>query len=152
MARPLAEQLLASDRRAALVRDAARLVESEVAKKSGLSGFALQTAFSVIRGAGPAWLPNVLDRWAPELVAALEGPYSRARAAGEPLGVRFGQEKAQIAEALLGIVDTKASRSTNATAVKAYQKLRGSAVRHLEEAVPGLAALLERHSDPSNAP
>ena len=146
MASSLAEQLLSPEHRPAVIQDVARLVEAEVARKTGLGGFALQAAFSVLRGAGPQWLPGVLDRWAPDLVAALEGPFSRAQAGGESLPALFAQEKSQIAQALLGIVDAKANRSANATAVKAYQKLRGSAVKHLEEAVPALAALLERHT------
>ena len=51
-----------------------------------------------------------------------------------------------IADSLLKITDERAVRTRHQTAKKAYEKLRPSAKRNVEEAVPGLGKVLSKHA------
>ena len=50
-----------------------------------------------------------------------------------------------VAEALLSVTDGKAQRAENAIVRKAYDKLRPSGKKHVEEAIPRVGRVLERH-------
>jgi len=54
--------------------------------------------------------------------------------------------KGDVAEALLSITDERAKRATNNTAKAAYEKLRPTGKKHVEEAVPRLARMIEQHT------
>ena len=51
-----------------------------------------------------------------------------------------------IAEALLGITDDRAARAPGGVVKKSYEKLRPTAKKHVEEAVPGVARLIDKHT------
>jgi hypothetical protein len=55
-------------------------------------------------------------------------------------------QKSKVAEALLSVTDEKAQRADNALVATTYKKLRPSAKEHVEQAVPGLATLLDKHT------
>jgi hypothetical protein len=51
-----------------------------------------------------------------------------------------------VADALLSITDKKAERSKSGLVKSTYEKLRGSAKKNVEHAVPRLGKLVERHA------
>ena len=53
--------------------------------------------------------------------------------------------KGRVADALLAVTDARAAKSNKGTVKSMYEKLRGSAKKNVEEAVPRLAKLLEKH-------
>jgi hypothetical protein len=55
-------------------------------------------------------------------------------------------QRSRVADALLSVTDSKADGAQSGVVRKTYTKLRPSAKKHVEEAVPGLAVLLEKYS------
>ena len=51
----------------------------------------------------------------------------------------------EVAEAMLAITDSRRRASSRATIVKAYNTVRGSAVKHVKAALPALGALVQKY-------
>lgn len=135
-------------RRQQVVRDAERLLDDEVNAKSGLSGLAIKGAFKVVKGARPGMIPDVIDGLLDDFASRLD-PFYQAHltnAGGKSLVDAFTSRKGEIADALLGITDDRARTTRHTTLKKAYEQLRPQGKKNVEEAVPGLARLVEKHS------
>ena len=52
----------------------------------------------------------------------------------------------RVADALLTITDDKAKRSKSGMVKGTYEKLRGSAKKNVEAAVPRIGAMIEKHT------
>jgi hypothetical protein len=131
-------------RRAALVSDVARLVEAEVASRSGLTGVALRAGYAGFQRVRPGILPLVVDRLLPHFAEALDPLWAKAVASGDP-DAWFRAEGGTVADALLGVTDGIAARSTHRTLVGLYRSLRGQARPHVVAAAARLPALLRAH-------
>jgi hypothetical protein len=82
----------------------------------------------------------------PEFAQALEPIYQEAKANGKPVREHFTSNTPRVADALLSITDEKAKRSKSGLVKGTYEKLRGSAKKNVEAAVPRLAAMIEKHA------
>ena len=142
----LKEALLAEGKRQAVLKDATLVLDGEVASKSGLSGIAVKAAYAIVKAIKPGVIPESIDALLDEFVERLE-PFYAAHAAsrGGTLTEYFVSHGAEIADALLGITDARAARSKNNTMRKAYEKLRPQGKKHVQEAMPRVAQLVERH-------
>ena len=127
-----------------VVEDGARLIDDEVKRKSGLSGLAIKGAYALVKAIKPGIIPESMDHLLDGFLTQLEPYYVRAP---EPAALQalLVKEKDGVAEALLHFTDEKARVATNATMRKAYEKLRPSAKQHVEQAVPGLAQLIQKN-------
>lgn len=132
-------------KRAQVVDDCLRLVDEEVADKKGLSGMALKTGYKAVKGFRPGFLRNVVHDLVPEFARALEPIYQEAKASGQPVGEHLSANAGRVADALLGITDAKADKSTNRVVNGTYQKLRSTAKTHVQAAVPRLGALIQKY-------
>jgi len=134
-------------RRKAVIADCALLIDEEVSKKGGLSGIAIKGAFAVVKAVKPGFIPDAVDHMLDDFATRLDPFYqSHRQAAGRSLPSHFVEHSGAIAEALLGITDQRAQRAHNQSVKKTYEKLRPSAKKHVEEAVPGIAKLIEKYS------
>lgn len=145
----LAGRLLADRaRRPALLTDCERLIEAEVDSKSGLSGLAIKAAYKVVCAVKPGIIRESMDGLLDDFVRRLEPFYAQHRSSGgEPraFGTALAKRSAEAADALLGITDERARRARNATLKGAYERLRPSAKKHVEEAVPRVGRTLSTH-------
>src|SRR6187402_1636190 len=146
MAEPLNNQMKAPDKRSALISDAERVLDQEVADKSGLTGIAIKTAYKVVKGVRPGFIPEVVDSLLDEFLDAVEPLYQDAVAKQRPVGTGVRENPSRVADALLAVTDRKAERAKSQVVKSAYEKLRGSAKKQVEGACPRLATLLERHA------
>lgn len=142
----LPELLARPDRKAAVVDATARLVEDEVARKSGLSGAALRAGFAAFKRVRPGIVRAGVERLLPELAAALDRHWIEGSAAGDVDG-HFRAHQARIAADLLGVTDAIAARSTHRSLKTLYGSLRGAAEAHVREAVPRLPGVIRPHLD-----
>ncbi len=147
----LKEQLLIPARRGAVIDDCVVLIDEQVASKSGLSGLAIKGAYAVVKAVKPGIIRESVDHMLDEFVARLEPFYAAALGAGGDITAHFATHQADVANGLLGVTDDKAAHARNATLKKAYEKLRPTAQKHVEAAVPGIARLLTRHASPAAA-
>ena len=134
-------------RRPLVIKDCAALVDSEVKSKSGLSGVAVKTAYSVVKAIKPGFIEaaidGLLDEWAEELQQFCQRHQDEG--SSEPLERYLEARAADVAEGLLSVTDRRADRSNAKAAVKAYHKLRPKGKAHVQMAVPGLGRLLDKH-------
>jgi hypothetical protein len=131
---------------AAAVKDCGTLIDSEVEKKSGLSGMAIKAGYGAVKGIKPGFVEKVVKDLLPEFARALSSLEAEAHAKGEPVAKYLEQNASRAADALLAVTDAKAERSQNKVVKGAYGKLRGIAKAQVESAVPGLAAIVQRYA------
>jgi hypothetical protein len=142
----LAEQITSDGKRPAVVTDLASLVDTEVQRKGGLTGLGIKTAYGLVKAIKPSFVRDAIDGLLDECVGRLEPIYASCVAAGGPVGQRFSARAGEVADALLGVTDGRAQRTRHEVAKKAYLRLRPTAKRNVEEAVPRLGELIERHT------
>jgi hypothetical protein len=123
------------------------LIDEEVGRKRGLSSIPLKGGYKMVKGLRPGFVPGVVDFLLDEFCQALQPFYAKwaeQPAEGRPsLQEALRREQDQVAEALLGVTDRRADRSTNRAVIKVYRKLRSTAKGHVKEALPGLGRAIE---------
>ena len=142
----LTEALTADLKRGAVVDDCLALIDAEVADKGGLTGLAIKAGYRTVQGIKPGFVRQVVTDLLPEFARALEPLYEEAHASGHSVREHFVANTPRAADALLSITDEKASRSRSGLVKGTYDKLRGSAKKNVEAAVPRLAAMIEKHA------
>jgi hypothetical protein len=76
----------------------------------------------------------------------LEPIYQEAKANGRGVRDYLKANTPRVADALLSITDEKANRAKSGMVKGTYEKLRGSAKKNVEAAVPRLAEMIEKHA------
>jgi hypothetical protein len=114
--------------------------------KGGLTGLAIKAGYKTVQGIKPGFVRQVVVDLLPEFAKALEPIYEDAKAANKGIRDHFVAHSAQVADALLTITDDKAKRSKSGMVKGTYEKLRGSAKKNVEAAVPRLGAMIEKHA------
>ncbi len=140
----LPDLLLDPVKRAELIASTAKLIDEEVAAKSGLTGLALKAGYRLVKGFKPGFITEMVTALLPDFAKGLQPFIDEAGAQGKGIASHFVAESGRAAEALLGITDERARASKLAAIRSAYDGLRGSAKRHVEAAMPRLGALLQR--------
>jgi fructosamine-3-kinase len=132
--------------RNSIIEDVVRLVDGEVGKQRGISGVAVKAGYKLVQGVKPGFVRNVVQALLPEFAAALDPIREQAIAQGSSVSGYFQTHTTEIAEALLAVTDGRAQRSDHPSVKGAYNKLRGSARKNVEAAVPGLGAIIEKYT------
>ncbi len=133
--------------RATLVDACVRLIDDEVARKSGLSSIAIKGAFKVVKAVKPGFIREIVNGLFDEFVDALEGHHQRWIDGGKSgtFGASLERDTRGVSDALLGVTDARARRTSMTQVKKLYDKLRPSAQEHVASAVPGMARILGPH-------
>ncbi len=131
--------------RASIIEDVCGLVDDEVAKQRGISGVAVKAGYKLVQGVKPGFVRKVVQALLPEFASALEPIIEQAVTQGQPVGGYFSAHTPEIAEALLSVTDGRAQNSEHRSVKGAYSKLRGSARKNVESAVPGLGKIIEKY-------
>ncbi len=143
----LVEQLTQPGKRQAIVRDAAQVLDAEVADKRGLSGVAVKGAFKVVRGLKPGFIPDTIDALLDDFVKQVEPFFDSWKAKGTgTLAQHFVANGPAVADSLLFITDERARKSPHKTLVKTYGKLRPKGKEHVVASMPRVGALIEKHA------
>ena len=141
----LREILLADERRQRVVDGTVRLVDSEMASKSGLRAVPLKGAYKLVKGFRPGFVASIINHMLPEFCDALQPTYSEWLGKGDAKGTlesALRTKETQVADALLAVADRRVegAKIPGARAIqKAYRGLRGTARKHVTAALPGLA-------------
>jgi uncharacterized protein DUF6918 len=147
MAATLQEILLAPDTQPHVVDDCQKLIEEELATKSGVSGTAVKVAYKTAHGFRPGYLRSKVEQAVPDMVAQLEPFWADFSASGSSgFGDYLAKRGDEVSAALLAVTDARAAISQRPTIVKAYQALRGSAAKHVTAALPRLGALVQKYA------
>jgi hypothetical protein len=139
--------LLNPAKRPTVVADLNELVGQEVSDKSGVSGAAVKLGYATVTKLKPGVVPAAVDKMLPGFTDALQPFYNEYRATGgSDFGAFLASRPAQAAEALLSVTDDRAEYSSSDALKKAYSKLRPNALKNVEEALPRLGTLIEKHA------
>lgn len=145
----LREQFGAGDRRAALIEDAVKVLDEEVAEKSGLTGIAIKGAYKLVQGMRPGFVRHVIENLLNDFLTALEPVYAEAVEKKRPAGNYLLEQRERVADALLSVTDSRAQTAQSAAIKSAYAKLRPMAKKQVDAAAPRLAKLIDRHAAPT---
>jgi hypothetical protein len=140
----LVDKLPLPDKRKEIVGACAQLLDAEVRKKRGIGGMAVKAMYKMLKAFKPGAVPNTVDALFDDFIEALDkfhGDYDGSGSFGGYLKTR----DSEVAEALVQVTDRRAEKTKHGSLRKGYQKLRGSAKRNVQEAVPGLADLIDRY-------
>ncbi len=142
----LTEALTAESKKSLVVDDCCKLIDEEVADKGGISGLAIKAGYGAVKGIKPGFVRNVVSDLLPEFAKALEPFHDEALAQNKPVAAHFQANAARVADSLLGITDAKAKNAKSGVVKSTYEKLRPTAKKHVETAVPRLSKLIEKHA------
>lgn len=137
-----------AQKRNGLIDDCVELVDKEVKGKSGLGGMVIKTGYKAVKGVKPGFVRQVVSKLFDEWATELDPIWEEAVLQGGNPDRHFISQKPRVAEALLKVTDKK-SKEAKGVVASTYKKLRPTAKKHVEEAVPALAGLLQKHADVS---
>ena len=140
------EEFLTGAKKEQVVEDCCSLIDAEVKDKGGISGLAIKAGYGAVKGVKPGFVRTVVSDLLPEFAKALDPVWQDAKKDSKPVAPFFAANTARVADALLAITDAKAQRAKSAVVKGTYEKLRGSAKKNVEAAVPRLGKLIESHT------
>jgi hypothetical protein len=100
--------------------------------------------YKMLKAFKPGAVPNTVDALFDDFIEALDKFHSDFDGAGS-FGGYLKTRDSEVAEALVQVTDRRAEKTKHNSLRKGYKKLRGSAKRNVQEAVPGLADLIDRY-------
>jgi hypothetical protein len=139
-------ELLTTNNKEHVVEDCCALIDAEVKDKGGISGLAIKAGYGAVKGIKPGFVRTVVTDLLPEFAQALDPVWQDAKKDNKPVAPFFASNPARVADALLAITDAKASRSKSAVVKGTYDKLRGSAKKNVEAAVPRLGEMVQKYA------
>lgn len=143
----LVDALTGEAKKKDVVRDCCELIDAEVKDKGGISGLAIKAGYGTVKGIKPGFVEKAVEDLLPEFAKALDPIYEDAKSQNKPVGEFFASNASRVADALLTITDKKAQGAKSGVAKGAYEKLRGSAKKNVEAAVPRLGKLIEKYGN-----
>jgi hypothetical protein len=141
----LSEGLSNPTKKAMVIDECCNMIEVQLASKSGMSGIALKTAFAALKGVKPGYIPYVVEQILPQCLTALDPIWSEGVEKGDPIA-HLNANRSHTADALLGVTDARVKNAKRQIVRGTYEKLRGSAKKHVEEAVPDLAKVIHNYT------
>ncbi|NJN23141.1 MAG: hypothetical protein HC810_00325 [Acaryochloridaceae cyanobacterium RL_2_7] len=141
----LRETINTPDMQTQLADDCAKLMDEQVAAKTGLGGLAIKAAYGALKGIGPGYVPRAIRNLMPNAIVAIDPLWQEGVSVGDPV-IHLTDNKSQAAEILLSVTDDKIAKANNKVVIATYNKLRKSVKGDVEAAVPGLASILRQYA------
>ena len=146
----LQEMLLAPNVQPTVVADCEELVTNEVAEMSGVTGAAVKLAYNTVRRVDSnhihAMIETILPNTADALQPYWEGFTAEFTASSGDFGAYLAAREEEAAEALLAITDRRRDNSNRPAIIKAYNTIRGRAIKQVKAALPALGALIQKYA------
>ena len=143
----LVEALSSPANKAAVVADCVRIIDEEVADKGGISGLAVKAVYKTVKGLRADFIQRAVEGLLPEFAQKLEPFWEQKQkdAPNEATERWLKARSSQVADALLEVTDARAKRSDKGVVRSAYEKLRPTGKKNVEEAMPRIARLIDKH-------
>jgi len=141
----LSETLQDAGKKPQVIADCCQLVDEEVASKGGLSGLAVKAGYAAVKGIKPGFIAKVVEKLLPEFAEKLDPLWNEGAQKGKATDFMVSN-RSRVADALLSVTDARIHTAQSSVVRSTYEKLRGSAKKHVEDAVPRLSKLIEKHA------
>jgi hypothetical protein len=141
----LRDTLNDAQKRERMIEDGVRVIDAEVSDKGGISGLAIKAAYAMAKGVKPGMIANLLQNMLGEFLEELQPFYDQAKQQGADFKSFITARGPAVANALLAVTDRRAQKADGGALKKGYDKLRPSAEKHVEQALPRLADLVTKH-------
>lgn len=141
----LSDGLSNPNKKTMVVADCCTMIDEQVASKKGLSGIAVKTAYSAMKGIRPGFIAYAVEQLLPQCFTAIDPIWSEGVQKGDPVG-HLVTSRSRTADALLSATDARVKKAKSSILRGSYEKLRGSAKSHVEEAVPNLARVIDKYT------
>ncbi|MBN1962036.1 MAG: hypothetical protein JW841_13910 [Deltaproteobacteria bacterium] len=141
----LKDKLCTNEKRNVVIMDCVTLIEKIIASQKGLSGIATKSVYKLIKSTKPNSVYHSVDHMLEEFVDHLDPFYASATKNHADIVEYFTNHREAIAESLIEIADNHAQSIKNRILHQGYTRMRSNAQKHVEEAVPDIAALIKRH-------
>jgi hypothetical protein len=128
-----------------MIDDGVRMIDAEVGDKGGFGGLAIKAAYGMAKGIAPGIIPKLLGNMLGDFLDELQPFYDEAKQKGVDLKAYVSGRSAVVANALLAVTDRRAQKADGGPLKKGYEKLRPTAEKHVEQALPRLADLVTKH-------
>lgn len=142
----LTDALAEPEKKKAIIDDCIELLDAEVSDKGGLSGLAIKAGYNAVKGVRPGFIRQAVTDLVPEFAAALDPIWKDGKDAGKSTPEYFAANSGRVADALLAITDAKAKKAKSGVVKSAYDRLRGTAKKNVEQAIPRLGKMVEKHA------
>jgi len=142
----LREMVRDPGKRQQVLNDAMSVIEAEVSDKGGISGMAIKAAYSMAKGIAPGIIQKVLNNMLDEMLGALQPFFDESKTKQTDFKSLVLSKAGPVANALLSVTDGRAARAQGGALKKGYEKLRPTAQKHVEQALPRLADLISKHA------
>ena len=142
----LSDVLLDDSKKPAVVDDCVALIDAEVKDKGGISGLAIKAGYGAVKGIKPGFIKQAVSDMLPDFAKALDATYQDAKSQNKPVADFFMANAERVADALLSITDARAERVKSGVVKGTYEKLRGTAKKNVEAAVPRLGKMVEKYA------
>jgi hypothetical protein len=143
----LVEALTGEAKKGEVIKDCLALIDAEVKDKGGISGLAIKAGYGTVKGIKPGFVEKAVEDLLPEFARVLDPIYADAKSQNKAVAEFFSSNSSRVADALLSITDAKAARAKSGVAKSAYDKLRSSAKKNVEQAAPRLGQLVEKYGN-----
>ncbi|HET7502245.1 MAG TPA: hypothetical protein VFK02_14605 [Kofleriaceae bacterium] len=138
----LVELLAKGPLRPVVIADCVDLIEAQVKQK----GFVIKSAYATIKAIKKKFVAETVDGMLDEWLSKLQPYYDRWSASKASKFSDYVIARSDdVAEDLLSVTDARAERTSHTTAKKMYARMRDGAKRNVIEAIPSLAAMIEKH-------
>lgn len=141
----LPEALLNPDRRPQVVADLVSVIDAEVKDKKGIGGIAVKGGYAAVRKISPTIAASATDRMLPDFASALQPFWADFSGTGD-FGDYLAGRSGEVSDALLAVTDARAAATDREPLKRAYNGLRGKAKSHVEQALPRLGRVVQRHA------
>lgn len=147
MAATLQEILLRPEIQPQVTADCYSLLEQELSDKSGVSGAAVKLAYKTVNTFKPGHIRFMVGNLLPDMVIRLEPFWADfSISGGSGFGDYLAKRGDEVAEALLTVTDARAAASNRPTVIRAYGSVRGSALKHVQAALPRVGDLVMKYA------
>jgi hypothetical protein len=147
MAATLHETLLAPDVQPRVVADCETMIKDEVSDMSGISGTGVKLAYRAVNTFAAEHVHYMLETLLPRMADQLQPYWADFNAAGDGgFGDYLAGRGDEVAESLLTVTDDRANGSGRPVIVKAYNSVRGGAVKHVRGALPRLGTIVQKYA------
>jgi hypothetical protein len=131
-----------------VLADGLRVLDEEIAKRSGIGGMAIKGAYKVVKSVqGGRTLRKGIEVLMPEFIEKLDPYYKRytEEGKGKTWEEYLRPHYATLADELLAVTDRKIQGTDNRAVRGAYDKLRPKARKEVVASLPALARMMERY-------